>query len=483
MKRPTDSSELAKQNCVAPTRAGFGRPGTGKVNAKAFTIRRTIKLIVACLTLSAGYVHAILGQPGTLDPTWAGFVPGQVITPIGPDKDDANAVVVQSDGKAIVAGTCASSSGNQNFCVARYLTNGSLDGSFGSSGKVVTSVGTGDDYAYAAAVQSDGKILLAGSCSNAGSIDFCMVRYTSNGSSLDSSFGSNGKVFTGVSSGDDVARGIALQGDGKIVLAGRRDSQGQVVFCVARYNGDGSPDTSFDGNGKVLTSIGSEAEAFAVALQSSGKIILAGYCTNGGQKDFCLARYSGSGALDPSFDGNGVLATDFNGGNDTARAIVIQADGEIVVSGGCVVDASLPSRFCAARYHSDGSLDHSFAGSGKVATAVSGNDDAVHTDEVGAMTLQPDGKSLVVGRCTNGSYTNFCTIRFDGGPFGAQNCKLDIDGDGQVLANSDILIGTRVALGFTGNAVIGGIAFAANATRTTWSSIRQYLVTQCAMNL
>ena len=115
---------------------------------------------------------------------------------------------------------------------------------------------------------------------------------------------------------------------------------------------------------------------------------------------------------------------------------------------------------------------------GKVVTAVGSS-----TDTATALALQPDGKIVVAGECSNGSNNDFCLARYEGGPFDSRNCSMDIDGDNRVLATTDMLIGARVALGLTGNAVIGGITFASHATRTTWPAIRDYLVSQCGMSI
>ena len=117
-------------------------------------------------------------------------------------------------------------------------------------------------------------------------------------------------------------------------------------------------------------------------------------------------------------------------------------------------------------------------GDGKLITPISSGDDYAY-----GVALQPDGKIVVAGYCSNGANDDFCLDSFEGGPFDAKNCSLDIDGDGRVLATTDMLIGTRAALGITGNAVIGGISFAPNATRNTWPLIRDFLVTQCGMSL
>lgn len=134
--------------------------------------------------------------------------------------------------------------------------------------------------------------------------------------------------------------------------------------------------------------------------------------------------------------------------------------------------------FCALRYNADGTPDANFGVSGKVLSPVGSAD-----DYAAAMALQSDGKIVLAGRCSNGVNEDFCALRYDGGPFGYQNCKLDIDGDNQVLAMTDALIHARIALGMTGNAVVNGISFPSSASRNTWPLIRNYLVTQCGMSL
>ncbi len=488
--------------------------------------------LFVCLSLGATCAHAILGQPGTLDPTWNGAAPGKAITSFGSFDDTATATAIQPDRKVVVAGVCYQSASVAVFCVARYNENGSLDTGFGSGGKASTAV-AGDGYVRAVVIQGDGKIVLAGTCTVLYALDFCMVRYHPDGAALDNSFNGNGKVTTRMSADDDGAFAIAVQPDGKIVVAGTcYSSSGTGIFCVARYDADGSLDAGFGSNGRVSTGLGTTATAFAIAVQLNGKIVVAGSCRNSGKDDFCVVRYNADGDLDTSFDGNGLLATDLSGGNDTARAVAIQPNGKIVVAGHCdppagtsnfcaarydidgaldtsfsgngLVATSLPgggsyatglaiqsdgkiiiggecdAGFCAVRYNSDGSLDNTFANSGKVSTTVVG----LGYETARAMALQSDGKILLAGGCANVSgNSDFCVIRYDGGPFGAQNCKLDIDGDGKVLAATDMLIATRVALGMNGSSVTSGVAFAANATRTTWSSIRSYLVTQCGMSL
>ena len=170
---------------------------------------------------------------------------------------------------------------------------------------------------------------------------------------LDTSFSGDGKVLTNFGSGrDDVALALALQPDGKIVVAGYSDVSGSLDFALARYLSNGTLDPSFSGDGKVLTNFGtSDDVAYALALQPDGKIVVAGYSNASGSLDFALARYLSNGTLDPSFSGDGKVLTNFGGGNsDWASALAIQPrDGRLVVAG--YSDASGSHAFALARYH------------------------------------------------------------------------------------------------------------------------------------
>jgi len=169
---------------------------------------------------------------------------------------------------------------------------GDLDTSFDSDGKVITAIGGGTDRAFSVAIQSDGKIVVAGRSSNGSNDDFALVRYNTDGT-LDTNFNSDGKVTTEVGSGTDRAFSVAIQSDGKIVAAGYSTGS-KNDFALVRYNTDGSLDTSFDSDGKVITAIGSGTDqARSVAIQSDGKIVVAGYSDNGSNEDFALVRYLG----------------------------------------------------------------------------------------------------------------------------------------------------------------------------------------------
>src|SRR5262245_54163007 len=158
---------------------------------------------------------------------------------------------------------------------AAQATPGALDTTFGTGGKVRTSVGPGDSEALALVRQPDGKLVAAGFASNGSTDDFALARYNANGT-LDTSFGSGGKVLTAIGSSHDGISALVRQPDGKLVAAGWSATAVGQVFALARYNPNGSLDTSFGSGGKVTTAIGSSFDlVFALALQPDGKLVAA----------------------------------------------------------------------------------------------------------------------------------------------------------------------------------------------------------------
>ncbi|MFZ0750360.1 MAG: HYR domain-containing protein, partial [Pyrinomonadaceae bacterium] len=219
--------------------------------------------------------------------------------------------------------------------MARYNPNGSLDESFGIGGKVVTSFIDSNDEALDATIQSDGKIIVVGYnfVSNIDS-EFLIVRYTSIGA-LDSTFGDGGKVVTEFFGGSTWASSVHIQTDGKLVVTGTCQNGSNTDFALARYNSNGDLDVSFGSEGKVHTDFGGQEVAFAGALQN-GRIVVAGSKANpitGTAEDFALAYYDLHGVLDTSFGFEGKLTTDFFNGSDQAYAVVIQPDHKILLAG------------------------------------------------------------------------------------------------------------------------------------------------------
>lgn len=280
--------------------------------------------------------------------------------------------------------------------VSSFAGAGDLDPTFGVGGKVVTEFVTGS-VASAVVIQPDGKIVVAGVTDAGHRDDFALARYNTNGD-LDSTFGSGGKVLTDFFGQDDVPGSIALQSDGKIVVAGTTFSPvTNFDFAVARYNSNGSLDSSFGIGGKVTTDFFGTANSGAgVAVQPDGKIVVSGSALNGAAGfDFALVRYNTDGSLDPAFGSGGKVVTDFLGTNDGSHAIALQPDGKIVAAG-AADNGSTSIDIAVARFHADGSLDPGFGSGGKVLTDVLGFE-----DESFALAIQQDGKIVVAGRASD----------------------------------------------------------------------------------
>ena len=334
---------------------------------------------------------------------------GKVTTDFSANQDQGLSVALQSDGKIVVAGLARFNS-DYDIALVRYTSAGALDTSFGNGGRVNTSLGSGTDEAFSVLVQADGKILVAGiTYASSASFDFnfAVVRYTSTGA-LDAGFGNGGKVSTDFGSTKDYANAIALQPDGKILVAGdfnyAATSSGD--FALARYTTAGALDTSFGTGGKVITSINSRADTGrSVAVQSDGKILVAGSTTNNSQTDVALVRYTSAGGLDPTFGSGGIVTTDIGALNDLATSMVAQSDGRILVAG----SANNNAQFALLRYTSTGAVDANFGNGGKVLTDFGGGAAAAH-----AMLQQADGKIVAAGYATLGSAQAFAVLRLKG---------------------------------------------------------------------
>src|SRR5581483_1020920 len=381
--------------------------GGGDDVARALVLQSDGKLVAAGSSWNGSNFDFALARydpDGSLDPSFNGT--GTLTTQIGGGNDEAFGLALQPDGRIVVSGYSSNGS-NFDFALVRYDPDGSLDPTFNGTGKVTTAIGGGSDLAYSVAVQPDGRIVAAGLSSNGSNYDFAVARYTASGS-LDTSFNGSGKATTPIGASDDVARALVLQPDGRIVAAGYSSSAGNLDFALARYNANGSLDTSLNGSGKLTTAVGSGADiALAVALQSDGRIVAAGDSSNGTDDDFALARYNANGSLDTGFAGSGKLTTPIGSGNDGASAVLLQPDGRIVAAGDSSNGSSLD--FALARYNPNGSLDSSFGGSGKVTASIGGGDDVA-----AAAVLQPDGKIVAAGFSSNGANNDFALARFHG---------------------------------------------------------------------
>jgi uncharacterized delta-60 repeat protein len=396
------------------------------------------------ISLSTVLITAVVGvtsfaAPGDLDTTFGDN--GIVSTFRG-----VSCVAIQPDGKIVVAGTYLSGTYPNSiyeFAVSRYNPDGTLDTTFDGDGKVTTDIGYYAE-AYAVALQPDGKIVVVGESFNF-HLSLAVLRLNSDGS-FDTSFDGDGKVTTDF---EGVGFSVALQSDGKIVTAGATVSPSNTNFLIVRLNSNGSLDLSFDSDGKVTTDFnGGNDLANSVVLEPDGKIIAAGQSGGNLQSSFALVRYNADGSPDASFDDDGKATTVVNGNSDTANSVALQFDGRIVAVG------SAGSDFALVRYNSNGLLDSSFDDDGKVTRHIQSYSGA------NSVVLQPDGKIVGVGSASWGSGSfdsSLFVVRYksNGSPDTTFNDDgiVTIGGDDP---DSDYYYGRAASLDSVGRIVVAG---------------------------
>jgi uncharacterized delta-60 repeat protein len=327
---------------------------------------------------------------GTLDTDFG--TGGQVTTNFG-SSSEIRSIALQSDGKIVAAGFSA-----DNFTISRYNSNGTLDNTFSGDGKLTTDMGSSDEI-HSIAIQSDGKIVAAGFSGS----NFAIARYGTNGD-LDNTFSGDGKLTTDMGSSLESFESVVLQSDGKIVAAGYSDGN----FAVARYATNGDLDNTFSGDGKVTTNLGAMEGINSIALQSDGKIVAAGYSGS----DFFIARYETDGDLDTDFSVDGIVVTDTGSSDESLESVVLQSDGKILTAG-YTDNAGFSYLMAVARYNTDGTLDLTFSGDGIQTTAVGSSD-----DQATSIAIQTDGKIVAAGFSDSGSGYEFAVVRYLGSSSG-----------------------------------------------------------------
>jgi uncharacterized delta-60 repeat protein len=345
------------------------------------------KLVIAgTVQLTSGFDFGLarLNTDGTFDKSFAG---GGVTVDFSGGDDRGLAVALQPDGKIVEAGSATTASGGIDFALARYNTDGTIDTSFGSGGKVTTDFNGRDDRIFAVVVEPNGVIVAGGFATTAaGDSLAALALYNPNGSLL-----GKGTSDPGVAK---MITAIALQPDGKVVLAGSGTRGTGDDFVVARINSDSTADKSFGNGGNVSTDFGGSDDAMAVAIQQDGKIVAAGITSPAGQ--FALARYNTDGSLDSSFGSGGKVITNSLARPALASAVIIQPDNKIVAAGMAGPSSGASgSDFALVRFNADGSIDSSFGSGGQCSTDFFSSDDGVRTG-----LMQPDGKIVVAGFAT-----------------------------------------------------------------------------------
>jgi uncharacterized delta-60 repeat protein len=414
---------------AAPNRAGDLDPtfgGDGKVTTnfgsgeevRAVAIQADGKIVAAgCITTA--FALARYMPDGTLDSSFGGD--GRVTTDLTRRGGDcALGVAIQADGKIVAAGHSGFGGPNGKFAVARYEPGGTLDTTFGGDGRVTTDFTPDADFASRVILQADGKIVVAGQSGVFGTNTmFATARYNPDGA-LDSTFGDDGRVTTDFTPGDDGANAVAVQADGKIVVAGGAGTEilsANTGFALARYNPDGTLDPAFGEGGQVAhsTTVGKGSAISGIAILTSGKILAAGRDGTGGcepcgsdmSTSFALVQYEADGTIDPTFGDDGLVITPLSPKDDSAFDLAIQSDGKIVAVGDSGSDGRNP-KFAVVRYNTDGTLDLTFGREGKVRT-----DFTPGADVAQEVVLQADGKILVAGPSDYvGTHDRFALARY-----------------------------------------------------------------------
>jgi uncharacterized delta-60 repeat protein len=338
---------------------------------------------------------------GHPDPAF-GAGDGQATADLG-GTDYAFDVAIQPDGKIVIAGERDTPNASE-FAVARFGTGGLLDRSFSADGMAFVNFGTRFQGANALAIGPGGKILVGGFSSNGSTGLWAMARFLPGGT-LDPSFGVNGKVSTAMSSSDQQIEDLVISAKGEITAAGYAVVSLVPRFAVAHYGTGGHLDPRFGVGGKALIDVSSGSDiAYGIALRHDGGVILVGYASHAGGDDWGMVALTPQGRLDPTFGVGGRVITAFGSAFDYAYGVVIQHDGRIVVVGRA---SRANADFCVIRYGPGGKPDPSFGGQGKTFTDFFGGSDTAR-----GVALQANGKIVVAGEAEDNGIRRMAIARY-----------------------------------------------------------------------
>ena len=429
-------------------------------NYPARLARRASASVLSFIVALFAVCAAAFAAPADPDP---GFGAGGTVLTEFNVNASARVVLVQPDSKIIVAGFIVyQSNGDYDFAVARYHPDGTPDAAFGTNGRTITPLLVRDTV-RAGVLQADGKILVGGSASGS----FALVRYNADGT-LDGSFGTGGKTITPFSTSSSEIRTLLLQPDGKIVAVGGDDN---FYVYLSRYHPDGTLDSSFGTGGKVTTHAANQGVRGKLALlQADGKILVGGdFWINGDSTNSALFRYNADGTPDDSFGGDGLVYYSLSASHDSIEKILFRSDGKLMSIGYSVNIEENRADYALGVYQADGTPDTSFGDQGFKIVPADGR------IEINAALIEPDGKIVIGGRKSDpfGSRWRFHIARLNangsydftfgnggrlGLPVGGRSAgyALAIQPDGKlILAGEGTVIGSNKAR-FALNRLLGG---------------------------
>lgn len=358
-------------------------------------------LLSACGSGSDSTGGGSLRDSDALDPTFG--TSGKVTTNIGSDDIGQNfSVAVDSTNKVVVAGEFVSG-GTSDFAVLRYNNTGTLDSTFGSSGIVITDLGA-NDHGRSVVIDSSGKIVVGGDSLVTAS-DFAVARYNGNGT-LDSSFNGNGFVTTDFANRAEPAMAITTGIDGKLVAAGFAHNGTDYDFGVVRYNSNGSLDTTFNSTGMVTTNVGGDDRISGVTSYPNGDVIVVGRTGSASYYNIAIVRYNNDGSVDSSFGNSGMVTLDLGGTDDRGREIILDSNGKIVIVGRS--NSADINDVVVMRFNDNGSPDTTFGINGIVITDIGGNNDRGR-----AIALDSSDRIIVLGTSDSQGDNDFSVLRYN----------------------------------------------------------------------
>lgn len=353
---------------------------------------RCVLLALVLVAAMAALAPVARAAPGDLDPTFGTAGSGSERLFPNPENTLLGAVATQPDGKVVLAGGVE---GN-GVLVFRLLENGAFDPSFGGSGVVLTGAMGINAGARAVAVQPDGKIVIAGSTEVGGKAGFLVGRFLPEGQ-LDTGFGGgDGSVAFPVGAKNAGVRALAIGAGGRILVAGEAENtSSNNVAGVAVLTATGEPDASFSADGiTTLESTAGNDRGHGIAEAPGGDIVVADENGAGAGHGFTVVKLLPDGTPDPAFGTAGFTQTPIPGSTaGRCTSIALLPDGRILAAGYGYDEPGLDAKFAAVRYLGDGKLDPSFGnGTGVFTQQLGGGDDSARF-----VALTPSGKALLAG--------------------------------------------------------------------------------------
>lgn len=359
---------------------------------------------------------------GSLDTSFG--TGGKVLTgftAVTNSNDESYYSAIQTDGKIVTVGDSPIASGNYDFTIVRYLTNGTLDTTFGTQGKVTFGLGNYDS-ARAVAINTDGKIYVVGGTGGTSlslSTNITLIRLNTNGT-LDTTFGTAGVSTFGLT-GYDIPTDITIQSDGKILISGNNIvdlTDNYSDLSLFRINPDGTLDLDFSNDGKLTLNLGDEDRPSIIEIDASNKILLGGKCGS----YIGMARYNQDGSFDNTFGTMGKITLQINERSVTVGDFKIQTDGKIVLTGSYYSSVASNPDVYIARLNSNGTFDTTFGTNGYTITDV----DNSSSDSGHALVLQSNGRIIVSGDTSTGGTNYFLSMRYT--TDGALDTSFSFDG-------------------------------------------------------